>query len=196
MKNLLLILILSTIGIQTFASEGCMDPNQRRQRYLKSDHVSCRVENAKSVLEEMNNTHQTMTKKEIIKDIEAYIDNKISEIELEQRNADRKDRPKFDKVKESFLADANVFLNEVKKQESTQDILLLESDIVAELNEFDYSAYGDALSQVDGGEGVIVGLFFGAIIDTVSSPFQAINNGVQYSQTKWSRKLVSFIINY
>ncbi len=195
MKKIIFTVLLMSFGTHLLAESYCIDPNQRMQRFLKSDHISCRVEAAKTTLKNMIEKHQNMDKEEIIQDLEQYAERKLNEIEQSKKNAKRNDRESFELTKRNFLDDFNVFMDEVIAQESGQDILLLESDIISELNEFDYSAYGSTISQVRG-EGAVIGLFFGAILDGVSAPFQAINNEIQYSETKWSRELASFLINY
>ena len=192
MKSLLLMFTLLA-GFSAFAD--CYNKHEMRQRVIKGDHIICRIQSAQNTLEVMNSKHQNMTKAEILEDIQSYIDSKVTEIEASKRSAKRSERYKFDEQRNAFLADSKVFTEEIQKIDNVNDILLLETDIIDELDDFEYSAYMDATSQV-GGPGAIVGLIFSLPFDAIAAPFQAVKNKAQYSKTEWSRGLASFLINY
>ena len=166
--------LLVTVGTQAFAGA-------QRQRQLDEDHIINKVNGAISTIEQMSERHEAMTKEEILADVQSVIDAKKGSV-------DRKER-------EAYLTDAKKFMNLLSEQETESDILIVEQDLVNELNDFEYSAYMDATSQV-GGEGAIVGLIFSLPFDLVAAPFQAIHNEIQYNQTEWSREMTKFLIKY
>lgn len=174
MKILMMTILFLSFGSQSFAGA-------KRQRQLDKDHIINKVNRAITTVEEMSERHEVLTKEEILVDIKNFIDSKKASVSRDQRD--------------SFLADAQIFVDLVNSKETVSDILLLEQDLITELNEFEYSAYMDATSQV-GGEGAIIGLVFSLPYDLVAAPFQAIYNETQYNQTKWSRETLNFLINY
>lgn len=179
------ILLIALLGIYSISSIACTDYETGTE--LGDDHVICKVFSARNTLVEMKSRHQNISRKEILLDVKNFIYSKSLTLSKEQR--------------EEFIIDSNSFMSLIEMQVNENDIIQLEVDMIDELDSFDASIYFQSLSEVNNMKGKTIpggaiAYFLATVADLASSPFQFGYDLKKTWETKRSREVVSFLINY